>query len=168
MLDTRLMCFYFTHSFLNRSAFHLDEPLFATPNVKDCFHLFASVENQTFEFYHFSQFNLHFNLDYVRWPNRWSLHYCHPWLKTRGIDIGWNTPCYGTYGCDSTSVSSLLQTSWRPIQVSFYVTQAIGYDTPNLSSMVITHARLQLAAGGADTMNRVRFSYICRALGHLS
>ena len=26
------MCFYFTHSFLNRSTFHLDGPLFATPN----------------------------------------------------------------------------------------------------------------------------------------
>ena len=26
------MCFYFTHSFLNRSTFYLDRPLFATPN----------------------------------------------------------------------------------------------------------------------------------------
>ena len=27
------MCFYFTHSFLNRCNFHLDGPLFATPTA---------------------------------------------------------------------------------------------------------------------------------------
>ena len=28
------MCFYFTHSFLNRSTFHMDGPLFARPKCK--------------------------------------------------------------------------------------------------------------------------------------
>ena len=33
---------------------------------------------------------------------------------------------------------------------------------------IITQARLRQAAGELDAINRVRFLYICRALGHLS
>ena len=34
--------------------------------------------------------------------------------------------------------------------------------------IIKTLARLQQAAGELDAINRVRFLYICRALGHLS
>ena len=37
-----------------------------------------------------------------------------------------------------------------------------------LNVIIMTWARLRQATGESDAINRVRFLYICRALGHLS
>ena len=51
---------------------------------------------------------------------------------------------------------------------NIYQEVILGFQNSFLLYVIIARAKLRQAAGKSDTINRVRFLYICMALGHFS